>query len=88
MDQTGLDLSKSYHEGSVVCWSSHHVVAHIQELESSPVERNTQDCLVRNGAQLEEIVPGVVNIEDLLLSSLPRPGLQWSVVASLLIPLT
>ena len=43
---------------------------------------------MRDGAQLEEIVPGVVNVQDLLLSILSRPGLQWSVVSSLLIPLT
>ena len=79
---------KSHLEGSLLCWSSHHVVAGIQESESSAVERNTQDCLVRDGAQLEEIVPGVINIQDLVLSTLSRPGLQWSVVASLLIPLT
>ena len=43
---------------------------------------------MRDGAELEEIVPGVVNIQHLVLSTLTRPGLQWSVVSSLLVPLT
>ena len=79
---------KSNLEGSLLCWSSHHVILRIQEGESSAVERNTQDCLVRDGAQLEEIVPGVVNVQDLILSTLTRPGFQWGIVSSLLVPLT
>ena len=43
---------------------------------------------MRDGPQLEEIVPGVVNIEDLVLSTLAWSGLQGSVVSSLLVPLT
>ena len=87
MDRAGTVQYKSHREGSLLCWSSHLAVGRIQESESSAVERNAQDSLVRDGAQLEEIVPGVVNIQHQVLSTLTRPGLQWSVVSSLLVPL-
>ena len=88
MDRAGTVQYKSHREGSLLCWSAHLAVGRIQESESSAVERNAQDSLVRDGAQLEEIVPGVVNIEDLVLSTLAWPGLQGSVMSCLLIPLT
>ena len=90
MERLGVSSfkSKSHLEGSLLCWSPHLAVVWIQQGESSAVERNPQDSLVRDGPQLEEIVPGVVNIEDLVLSTLAWPGLQWCVVSSLLVPLT
>ena len=88
MGRDGAGQYKSHLEGSLLCWSSHCVVTRIEESESSAVERDAQDSLVRDSTQLEEIVPGVVNIEHLVLRALTRSGLQWGVVASLLVPLT
>ena len=88
MGRDGAGQYKAHLEGSLLCWSSHRVVVRIEESESSAVERDAQDSLVRDGAQLEEIVPGVVNIQHLVLSTLARPGLQWSIVSSRLVPLT
>ena len=87
MGRDGAGQYKAHLEGSLLCWSSHRVVVRIEESESSAVERDAQDSLVRDGAQLEEIVPGVVNIEHLVLRALPGSGLQRGIVASLLVPL-
>lgn len=60
-------------EGGLLGSGAHLVVVRVLEVESSSVERNSEDSLLGLGAALVEVVPGVLHVQEEVLALLVRP---------------
>lgn len=74
-------------EGRVLGGGPDVVDGGVHQGEGAAIERDTQHSLLRLGAELPEVLQGVVHVEEQVIPSLGGPGPQRRVVTCLLVPL-
>ena len=77
----------AHREGRVLGGGPNVVDGGVHQGEGAAVERDAQHGLLRPGAELPEVLQGVVHVEGQVIPSVGGAGPQGRVVTCLLVPL-